>query len=153
MVEIAMFNVQRAITPKIGKPELRFMCSVCRIIMLYICVKFCENTSDGISYGADTNDGSADIRTFTWMDIFCILQCKFFGSKYPTRPQNTQVPQIGYFFDTNRINGKYLIHVYPIYAHSWARTNGWTLRKFGGYGNIIPSPLFMAGHNDNTYSK
>ena len=29
MVEMAIFNVQRAITPKVGKPELGFMCSVC----------------------------------------------------------------------------------------------------------------------------
>ena len=43
MVEMAMFNIQRAITPKAGKPELRFMSHV-----LYICVKFRENISDGI---------------------------------------------------------------------------------------------------------
>ena len=40
MVEMAMFNVQRAITPKVGKPKLRFMCSACHP---YICVKFREN--------------------------------------------------------------------------------------------------------------
>ena len=43
MVEMAMFNVQRAITPKAGKSELRFMCSACCLIVLYTCVKFCEN--------------------------------------------------------------------------------------------------------------
>ena len=43
MVEMAMFNVQRAISPKAGKSELRFMCSASRLIMLYICVKFREN--------------------------------------------------------------------------------------------------------------
>ena len=48
MVEIAMFNVQRAITPKEGKPELWFMCSAHSLIVLYICVKFDENISDGI---------------------------------------------------------------------------------------------------------
>ena len=46
MVEMAMFNVQRAITPKAGKPELRFMCSARRLIVFYICVKFCKNISD-----------------------------------------------------------------------------------------------------------
>ena len=55
MVEMAMFNIQRAITPKVDKLEIRFMSHV-----LYICVKFRENISDGISHGADTNDGSAD---------------------------------------------------------------------------------------------
>ena len=44
LVEMAMFNVQRAITPKVGKPELWFMCSACPLIELYIC----ENISDGI---------------------------------------------------------------------------------------------------------
>ena len=40
---LAMFNVQRAITPKVGKPELCFMCSASCLIVLYICVKFHEN--------------------------------------------------------------------------------------------------------------
>ena len=48
MVEMAMFNVQRAITPKVGKPELRFMCSAHCLIMLFICVKFPDTISDGI---------------------------------------------------------------------------------------------------------
>ena len=48
MVEMDMFNVQRAITPKVGKPELQFMCSAHCLIVLYICVKFCEKILDGI---------------------------------------------------------------------------------------------------------
>ena len=36
MGEMAMFNVQRAITPKVGKPE--FMCSAHPLIVLfYLC--------------------------------------------------------------------------------------------------------------------
>ena len=48
MVEMAMFNVQRVIqvSPKVGKPELRFMCPACCLKVLYICVKFHENISD-----------------------------------------------------------------------------------------------------------
>ena len=38
-----MFNVQRAITPKVGNSELRFICSTRRLIILYICMKFREN--------------------------------------------------------------------------------------------------------------
>ena len=38
MLEMAMFNVQRAINPNVGKPQLRLMCSARRLIMLYICV-------------------------------------------------------------------------------------------------------------------
>ena len=47
MVEMAMFNVQRTITPKVGKPELQFMCSARRLVVLYICMKFPENISNG----------------------------------------------------------------------------------------------------------
>ena len=47
ITEMAMFKVQRAITPKVGKPELRFLCFACCLIVLYICVKFCESISDG----------------------------------------------------------------------------------------------------------
>ena len=36
-------NTQRAITPKVGKPELRLMCSAWRLMVLNICVKFHEN--------------------------------------------------------------------------------------------------------------
>ena len=40
---LAMFKVERAITPKVGKPELRFMCFASRLTELYICVNFCGN--------------------------------------------------------------------------------------------------------------
>ena len=38
-------NTQRAITSKVGKPELRFMCSACRLMMFNFCVKFHDNMS------------------------------------------------------------------------------------------------------------
>ena len=42
MVEMAILNIQRAITLKVGKQELRFMCSErCRMVF-NICVKFHE---------------------------------------------------------------------------------------------------------------
>ena len=44
MVEMAIFNVQRAITPKVGKPELWFMCSACCLIVLYIYVELCKKS-------------------------------------------------------------------------------------------------------------
>ena len=43
MVEMAIFNVQRAITSKVGNPVLSFMCSA----LLYIDDKFHENISNG----------------------------------------------------------------------------------------------------------
>ena len=42
-----MVNTQRAITPKLGKPELRFMCSASCLMVFYVCVKFHENMSRG----------------------------------------------------------------------------------------------------------
>ena len=48
MVEMAMFNVQRTVTPIIGKTVLWFMCSAHPLIVLYICVKFHVNISDSI---------------------------------------------------------------------------------------------------------
>ena len=35
MVEMAMLNVQRIITPKVGKPEIQFMCSMCLYLIKY----------------------------------------------------------------------------------------------------------------------
>ena len=40
-------NIQRAITPKAGKLELRFMCSACCLMVLNVCVEFHENMSSG----------------------------------------------------------------------------------------------------------
>ena len=50
MVEMALFNVRRAITPKVGKPELPFMCFAHHLVVLYICVKFGDNISDSIEW-------------------------------------------------------------------------------------------------------
>ena len=38
-------NTQRAITPKVGKPELQFMFSARRLMVFNVCVKFHENMS------------------------------------------------------------------------------------------------------------
>ena len=40
-------NTQRAITPKVGKPEIQFMCSARRLMVFIVCVKFHENMSSG----------------------------------------------------------------------------------------------------------
>ena len=42
-------NTQRAVTPKVGKPELWFMCSACRLLVFNVCVKFHENMSSGLN--------------------------------------------------------------------------------------------------------
>ena len=38
-------NTQRAITPKVLKPELPFMCPASRLMVINICMKFHENMS------------------------------------------------------------------------------------------------------------
>ena len=48
MVEMAVFYVQRVITPKLGCLKVWFMRSACRLIVLYNCVKFRLNISNGI---------------------------------------------------------------------------------------------------------
>ena len=47
VVEMAIFNVQRAITPKVCNPELRFLRSACYLVMLNIFMKFHENILKG----------------------------------------------------------------------------------------------------------
>ena len=45
--DMKIVNTQRAITPKVGKPELRFMCSARRLMVFNVCMKFHENMSSG----------------------------------------------------------------------------------------------------------
>ena len=52
MVEMATFNIQRAITLTVGKQELRFMYSACHLMVFNIHVQFHENMSSG--FRADT---------------------------------------------------------------------------------------------------
>ena len=51
MIKMAMFNAQRVITPKVGKPKLWFMYPAHRLMVLYICVKYLKWYQ---SYEADT---------------------------------------------------------------------------------------------------
>ena len=44
---LKIVNTQRAITPKVGKPGFRLMCSARRLMVFNICVKFHENMSSG----------------------------------------------------------------------------------------------------------
>ena len=46
MTLITIDIVQRAVTPKAGNSELRFLCCANRIMVIYICIKFQENISD-----------------------------------------------------------------------------------------------------------
>ena len=67
MVEMAMFNVQKAITPKVGKPESRFLCFARHLKVLYIFVKFGENILEGIRVMERTR--MMEALTDEWTDI------------------------------------------------------------------------------------
>ena len=65
MVEMASFNIQRAITLKAGKQELQFMCSACHLMVFKICVKFHENMSGGFKVMEWTQKLLTDTHTHT----------------------------------------------------------------------------------------
>ena len=46
-MDTKIVNTQRAITPKVEKTELRFMCSARRLMVFNVCVKFHENMLSG----------------------------------------------------------------------------------------------------------
>ena len=52
--KIYYFQFQRAVTPKIRNPELRFLRSARCVMLLYICVKFHENISNGFGVTEQT---------------------------------------------------------------------------------------------------
>ena len=66
--KIYYFQFQRAITPKIHNPELRLLRSARRLMLLYICVQFHENISNGFLVTERTRfcdrqtDGQTDRR-------------------------------------------------------------------------------------------
>ena len=47
MTKITIYNVQRAVTGKVGKQELLFLCFTRRHVVLNISVKFLVNISNG----------------------------------------------------------------------------------------------------------
>ena len=58
-------NTQRAITPKVEKSELRFMCSARRLMVFNVCVKFHENVSGGFKVMERTQKLLTDTHTHT----------------------------------------------------------------------------------------
>ena len=63
MVEMAIFNIHRAITLKVGKQELRFICSTCHLKVFNICVKFHENMSSNFKVMEQTQKLLTDTHT------------------------------------------------------------------------------------------
>ena len=69
--KIYYFQFLRAITPKIRNPELRFLRSARRLMLLYICVKFHENISNGFGVTERTRfcDRQTDRRPGQKQDV------------------------------------------------------------------------------------
>ena len=63
MVEMAIFNIQSAITLKVGKQELQFMCSARHLMVFNICVKFHKNMLSGFKVMERTPKLSTDTYT------------------------------------------------------------------------------------------
>ena len=58
-------NIQRAITQKVEKPELRFMCSARGLMVFNVCVKLHENVSSGFKVMERTRKLLTDTHTHT----------------------------------------------------------------------------------------
>ena len=58
-------NTKRAITPKVGKSELRFMCSARHLMVFNVCVKFHENMSSGFKVMERTRKLLTDTHILT----------------------------------------------------------------------------------------
>ena len=74
-------KAQRAITPKVGKPELQFMCSACCLMVFKVCVKFHQNMSSGFKVMVRTQklltykrfNNSKSMKTRVTVHVFCML--------------------------------------------------------------------------------
>ena len=64
---MAIFNIQRTITLKVGKQELWIMCSARRLLVFNICVKFHENNT--ICRGYNQRYGSCVLHVVSWFNI------------------------------------------------------------------------------------
>ena len=75
MVEMAIFNIQRPITVKVGKQELWFMCSACHPMVLTFVSSFMKICQVVLNYGVDTKIVKRHTHTKkkTIYPIACIL--------------------------------------------------------------------------------
>ena len=79
MVEMAIFNIQRAITLKVGKQELRFMCSARCLMVFNICVKCHENMSSDFKVMERTRKLLTDTHTPKRGKLYTPLHTSYAG--------------------------------------------------------------------------
>ena len=93
---MAMFNVQRVTTPKLGKSEFRFMCPAHCLTVLNIDFKFRENIPNGIKIMDRTRNYEAltDERTDVLTDGHLLgTQCYISVDKNATLPKSSKTTQ------------------------------------------------------------
>ena len=76
---MAIFNIQRAITLKVGKQELRLKCSALCLMVFNICVKFHENMSDSFSVMERTRKLLTDTHTEKRRILYTPLHTSYAG--------------------------------------------------------------------------
>ena len=84
MVEMAIFNIQRAITLKVGKQELWIMCSARCLLVFNICVKFHENMSSSFKVMERTRKLLTDTHTEKTKTMYPIAYfiCRGYNQRY-----------------------------------------------------------------------
>ena len=133
-----------AITPKVGKPKLRFMFSARFLLVFYVCVKFHENTSNFFQLTKWTRvhgrngyvqclkgNNSKRRQTRVMVHVFCM---SFYSALHLYEVWWKYIWQYqSYGVDRNdrRADGR-----------TDRPTDTENFRRY----NIIPSPLFVAGH-------
>ena len=86
--KIYYFQFQRAITPKIRNPELRFLQSARRLMLLHIRIKFHENIPNGFGVTEQTR--------------FCLRNCYLQSSKvHNSKSINTRVMVLAFCWSSN----------------------------------------------------
>ena len=86
MTKISLYNVQRAVTPLIGKPKLKSKCSSC-FMVFYICEKIPENISNGLKLpNRQDKVCTIDIAIYNVKGSINKLQCLFQIVRYTVLP-------------------------------------------------------------------
>ena len=79
-MEMVIFNIQRAITLKVGKQDLQFMCSAHCLMVFNICVKFHENMSSAFKVMEQTRKWLTDTHTQKRQKLYTPLHASYAGA-------------------------------------------------------------------------
>ena len=65
VTQITIYHIQMAITPKVGKPQLLFLCSACCLMVVNISVKFLEVSIHNICFYEETEENILELSSNT----------------------------------------------------------------------------------------